>query len=297
MKKTLLVILFAVMYIWWLVDGYLSPMRGGWMFATALLYIMMHYVTLSWRDTVHKYGWIIWIFILVITGFIMVDFNNVWLGISILLWHVALRSVIYSLENELLNSRRFNKRGFFQTWGVLFSVLFTLSFITAFIWRNQQFTLWCDEIISASTSVITYTQEKFNISIHQVDTWADDLVTYIWGPSIEDHENNETTTLQNTWGLIGTISMYKQQLIDATLSNQKDVNMKVCQVFIDQIRDLYEKPGFRVSVILLMFLVISPLLRLTLYVISGLNILLFMLLRKMKVYQLTKETVEVDKIV
>lgn len=91
--------------------------------------------------------------------------------------------------------------------------------------------------------------------------------------------------------------MYKQQLIDATISNQQNVNEKVCQVFIDQIRELYEKPGFRVSVILLMFLFISPLLRLTLYIISGFNMLIFLLLKKLGVYKITKESVEVDKVV
>ena len=93
------------------------------------------------------------------------------------------------------------------------------------------------------------------------------------------------------------IEMYKQQLIDATITNQKDVSQKVCQVFVDQINNLYEKPGFRVSVILLMFLVISPLLRLTLYIISAINMAIFSLLRRAGVYVIVKENAEVDKIV
>lgn len=90
---------------------------------------------------------------------------------------------------------------------------------------------------------------------------------------------------------------YKQQLIDETISNQKNVNQKVCQVFVDQIGNMYEKPGFRVSVILMMFLFISPLLRLTLYVVSGINILIFLILKKFGVYKKEKETVEIEKIV
>lgn len=85
------------------------------MFATALLYILMHYVTLSWRDTVHAYGWAIWIFILGMTGFVMIHSNNVRLGVSVLLWHTALRTVIHSLEDALYNRRRFKMTEFFQT--------------------------------------------------------------------------------------------------------------------------------------------------------------------------------------
>ncbi len=108
---------------------------------------------------------------------------------------------------------------------------------------------------------------------------------------------NEQNTTYASGSLMGIISQYKQQLVDATISNQQNVNEKVCQVFIDQIKDLYEKPGFRVSVIVLMFLFISPLLRITLYIISGINMLIFILLRKMGAYKITKETVEVDKII
>lgn len=91
--------------------------------------------------------------------------------------------------------------------------------------------------------------------------------------------------------------MYKQQLIDETIANQTNINQKVCQVFIDQIKELYTKPGFRVSVILLMFLVISPLLRITLFIISAINTLIFTIFKKTKVYKVIKEMREVDKVV
>jgi len=46
-----------------------------------------------------------------------------------------------------------------------------------------------------------------------------------------------------------------------------------------------------------MFLFISPLLRITLYIITAINLLVFRILRKRGVYVIIKETAEVDKII
>lgn len=304
-KKIVVIVIGVSIYIRGLVHGYISPVWWGWMFATALLYMMMHYVVLSRRDTVHKYGWAVRLFVAVMTLAILGYTKNIWLWISVLMWHAALWSVVHSLEEILTNRRKFQFQQFFQAWGALFSIFFTLSFITAFIGRNQQFTLTCDDITRASTAVLSYTQDKFNVWVHQINDWQrsilGNMLSHSWDEIITDD-----APVNDLWdslsgyenGSFGSmIQTYKQQLIDETIANQKNVNQKVCQVFIDQIGDMYEKPGFRVSVILLMFLFISPLLRLTLYIVSWVNILIFLILKKVGVYTVQKETVEIDKIV
>lgn len=333
MKKIIVISLWLIIYVRGLIHGYFSPMRGGWMFATALLYIFMHYVTLSWRDMAHKYGWIVWTIFGVLVFSILAITKNIWIGLSALLRHAAIRSVLHSLEAVLTNRRTFSPVEFFQSGWALFSIFFTLSFITAFIGRNQQFDLTCQDIYKASNAVINYTEEKFNIGYHQIqqrqrnilgnmiDTAVptpqltgdqdsisneayQELLTTLSGYDLSNYDitgyiNSAQQQVQQADDEIGFSAMlqtYKQQLIDETIANQKDVNQKVCQVFIDQIKDMYEKPGFRVSVILLMFLVLSPLLRITLYIVSGVNMLIFYLLRKANVYTIKKESVEVDTV-
>lgn len=305
MKKILVIVLGVALYIWWMVHGYFAPQRAGRMIATALIYIMMHYVTLSWRDTAHKYGWIVRIFITVMTFTVLITTGNIWLWLSVLLWHAALRSVIHSLEEILTNRRKFRLKEFFQAGGALFSIFFTLSFITAFMGRNEQFTLTCDDIYEASFKVVNYTEEKFNVGFEQIHDRQRGILGDIFINSGDTQVMTTGNANMKELGLSGydtesfawLIQSYKQQLIDETIANQKDVNQKVCQVFIDQIKELYTKPGFRVSVILLMFLVISPLLRLTLFIVSGINMLIFLLLKKMNVYKVQKESVEIDKII
>lgn len=199
MKKIIVIIFGVAIYIWGLVHGYVSPMWGGWMFATALLYMMMHYVTLSWRDTVHKYGRAIWVFIAAITLFILGFTKNIWLGLSVLLWHAAIRSVVHSLEDILTNRRKFHFQEFFQAGSVMFSIFFTLSFITAFMGRNQQFTLTCDDITKASTAVLSYTQDKFNIGVHQIDERQRDILGNMISGATEEHESN--SEMQNIEGM------------------------------------------------------------------------------------------------
>lgn len=276
MKKTVVISLLAIVYIWGLVHGYAQPLRAGRMFATALLYIMMHYVTLSRRSAVHRYGQLIAICVGAIGLVIWVVSKNIRLTASSVLWHAALFSVVYSLEDIISNRRKFRPGQFFRTGGTLFSIFFTLSFITAFIGRNQEFSLTCNDIMDASTSVVRYTQNGLTAGIHQIPTRGES------GSAEPD--------------FFDVLQDYKTHLIDETIMNQKSINEKVCGVFLEQIKDLYTKPGFRISVILLMFLFLSPLLRISLFVISWLNILIFTLLKKAKVYSIGKETVEVDKV-
>lgn len=261
------------------------------MFATALLYIMMHYVTLSRRTAVHRYGWVIAICVGAVGLVIGVVSKNIRLGVSSVLRHIALLSVVYSLEDIISNRRRFRPAQFFRTGGTLFSIFFTLSFITAFIGRNQEFSLTCEDITKASTSVLRYTQDGLIAGIHQIPFRPAERT------DIPTEAEIAAVTGVHSESFFDVLQLYKAQLIDETLFSQKNVSQKVCGVFLEQIKELYMKPGFRVSVIVLMFLFISPLLRISLFVISGINMLIFAMLKKAKVYSIGKETVEVDKVV
>ena len=107
-------------------------------------------------------------YVLALSIVILVITKNIWLGLSALLRHAAIGSVVYSLEEVLTNRRKFIVGEFFQAGGALFSIFFTLSFITAFIGRNQEFNLTCDDIYRASNAVVNYTEDKFNVGYHHI---------------------------------------------------------------------------------------------------------------------------------
>ncbi|MBP6911474.1 hypothetical protein KBC03_07955 [Patescibacteria group bacterium] len=85
------------------------------MFATALLYMMMHYVIMSWRETIHKHGRYIMVYVILITGAVLYFTGNIWLALSSLLRHIAIGSVVYSLEEVMTNRRRFRTKEYFST--------------------------------------------------------------------------------------------------------------------------------------------------------------------------------------
>lgn len=119
----------------------------------------------------HKYRWFVLMFVLIISGIVITRTGSVWIGVSVLLWHAALRGVMHSLENILSTRKKFKKSVFFQAGGAIFSIFFTLSFITAFIGRNEKFTLTCDDIYDAGFAVVNYSEEKFNVGWHQIEAW------------------------------------------------------------------------------------------------------------------------------
>lgn len=122
----------------------------------------MHYVTLSWHKYAHENKRLRGIFILLVTGGVRLYTQNLWLTASAFLRNIAVFSALHTLQGSLDSRVHFNPIVFFRAGDALFSVFFVLSFISSFIGRNTDFDLSCSDIRSASTKVITYTQERFD---------------------------------------------------------------------------------------------------------------------------------------
>lgn len=156
------------LYVYGLLTGYFFVDTVDWMIMTGILYLLMHYITLS----LHKYAssakWIIALFIIGITATVWFREHNAWLAVSVLAWNIAIFSSIHTLQRSKNAYVRFNPLIFFRAGNALFSTFFVISFIAAFIGRNTEFDLTCTDIKKASTSVITYTQEKFDFGVQEL---------------------------------------------------------------------------------------------------------------------------------
>ena len=358
-------------YVWAILVGYVFVDISDRMIATGVLYLLMHYVTLSRYKQAHafKRAWffIIWI----ATLFITYKTQNIWLWVSFLTRNIAISSALHTLEGSLKTRINFNPLVFFRAGDALFSVFFVISFITAFVGRNQEFNLTCDDITRASTRIITYTQEKFNFGKVELEQMTNKLIGgMIWiGINSETTETTGTETTETTgseitkkntpsaienssWGLLENINTMLEnnselqeqlailnsgtqnispemlimaqdyllsgnssssgvdivswlstseglksvisQMISDTMVNQKQVTRQTCEVIITQVKNLYSKPWFVTSVLLSLFILLLPVLRITLYFISAMNIILFSLLKKLWIYTITKQSALVD---
>ncbi len=367
-------------YVWAILVGYVFVEISDRMISTGVLYLLMHYVTLSRYKQAHafKRAWffIIWI----ATLFITYKTQNIWLWVSFLTRNIAISSALHTLEGSLKTRINFNPLVFFRAGDALFSVFFVISFIAAFVGRNQEFNLTCDDITRASTRIITYTQEKFNFGKVELEQMTNKLIGgVIWvgiGSEIAESTTPETTettgtettettgseitkkntpsTIENSsWGLLEDINTMLEnntelqeklailnsgtknispeemlimaqdyllsgnssssaadivswlstsgglksaisQMISDTMINQKQVTRQTCEVIITQVKNLYSKPWFVTSVLLSLFILLLPVLRITLYFISAMNIILFSLLKKLWIYRITKQSVLVD---
>lgn len=433
---SLVVITLAICaYLRAFIRGYLLIHLGERIITTAILYFLMHYVTLSWYIQAHTYKRIRVAFIGILTGIVTFKTGNIRLGVSVLTWHIAFSSALHTLQWSLASRVSFNPLVFFRAGDAIFSVFFVVSFISAFIGRNTEFTLTCDDITKASTRVITYTQETFDFGKQELQDRTNSFITSMIGTSLDASwalsELGEDTvmsiqqatidSLQNTlsgylsqtgttvdwittweihwminamiywltgWAtswisswltnwvtswitqwtdtpsarsltpdeiatlqaamlgtrdtittannttssntlrdaatqptsndtynqpesteepittsdnvlwldmsnwLIGAVS----QLVNDTMINQKQVTRQTCEVIVSQINELYSKPWFITSVFLSMFILLLPVLRITLYIISAINMGFFFLLRKIGIYKIGKKNALIDTV-
>lgn len=65
----------------------------------------------------------------------------------------------------------------------------------------------------------------------------------------------------------------------APLQDKQDLDNKICHVVFDQLKERSTKPGFRISIIISLFLFLYPIIRLFAYILSGIISVLYMFLK------------------
>ncbi len=89
----------------------------------------------------------------------------------------------------------------------------------------------------------------------------------------------------------GTLSYYKHLLFDTPFGTKQDLDKKICGVVFDQVKEWYEKPGFRISIFLTLVLFFYPLMRLFMFIYTGITSLIYLLLKKIWFITIEQEQV------
>ena len=67
---------------------------------------------------------------------------------------------------------------------------------------------------------------------------------------------------------MSTLNEYKKNLIDQAITDNKNVNMGICDYVLGQMNTIYNTPGFKVSVIVLMFLLLYGFIRIEFWIMT-----------------------------
>ncbi len=110
---------------------------------------------------------------------------------------------------------------------------------------------------------------------------------------ISKYEKNNPNKNVNKW-ILWKIDSFKDKIIDQVLADKKLIDSWVCNYIIDEIWKRYNKPQFKFSVIVLLWFLIFPFVRIFFFILWIINLLIFKLFNILWVYKFVKIKEEVE---
>jgi len=235
---------------------------------------------------------------------------------SIIIFNVGCFVLGWWLDGETSEKRTFSSRSYFMVGGYVFTVFSTVAYSLFLIGWKHHLELSCNVIQETSSKFIdtlaspfvfgwkevkllkedaTKTKEKvdnfFSINVQdvlefgsQVEVGEDIILTW---------ESRERAPIFAT---IKTKFNNIKSNINTAIDENLKINLWICDLVLGKITDVYNHPAFQFSIVLLLFLLLTPFIRLAFFVISLLAFVLFKILFWLKVYRIHKVKQEVDEI-
>lgn len=252
---------------------YKVQLLEGWLIAFAMLFVA-HFAAISakrHRLAISKRGWLIRILLSWLLLFATTTYNPILIIISYVLFHVGLYFFVLA-KYAILNNNISPHPWVFSNVGMyLFTAFFTVSYsilMVGIVWRIP---FDCDSIAAWYTRVGWLVTNPIEKSWDKIQDFIDSNAT------------NIATDANVSMGFLQELS--DLEIRDSLMGEREKINMSVCQTLFDNIQSQFQKPGFQTAILLPMFLILSPIIRILLYILSGVTTLIIQLFIKTRIYR------------
>jgi hypothetical protein len=258
-----------------------------------LFFISFHFFYLETQKYKLKY-FFIGLLLLSIIEWLIIWFQVRQYRASLLALNMGIFAFVSTIETPIKRTMRFSSLNYFTIWWYIFTVFITITYSFALIWMYSQFPFNCEDLSKASSNVIDVFTKPFQIWYNEVKQIKNDTQLFmqaniqnvLWGERTEKPDSKILTTIDSR----------RTQLVDQVVKDNKSVNMWICDLVLKEINSRYDKPAFQFSLILLMYLLFYPFLRIIFWIMSIIWIIIFKILFGFKVYSIKKVTKEVEEI-
>jgi len=258
-----------------------------------LFFISFHFFYLEIKKYNLRYFFIAALILSIIES-IFIWFNIRQYIVSLLAFNIGIFAFITNIEVVIKRKIRFNSLSYFTIWWYIFTAFTAITYSFAFLWMYSQFPFKCQDLSTASSNVIDFFTNPLKIWLEKADQIKDDTQSFfnasLWNTLWKKDSLPPQTKL---WILIND---YRERMINQVVKDNKSVNMGICDYVLWEINSRYNKPVFQFSLILLMYLLFYPFLRIIFRIMSILWILIFKILFRAKVYNIKKVLKEVEEI-
>jgi hypothetical protein len=263
------------------------------LFFVFLFFISFHFFYLEIKKYKLRY-FFIWALVLSIIEAIVIWFGIWQYVVSLLAFNIGIFAFISNIEVSLKRKIRFNSVGYFTIWWYIFTAFTAITYSFALIWMYSQFPFKCADLSSASSNVVDFFTNPLKIWLDKANQIKQDTQWFFQSSLWNTLWQKSSIEPQTKLGAL--VNDYRQRIIDQVVKDNKSVNMWICDYVLWEINSRYNNPAFQFSVILLMYLLFYPFLRIIFRIMSILWIFIFKVLFRLKVYNVKKVLKEVEEI-
>ena len=300
-RLTIFVILWLISYI----VCTISLFFGKWFIVPAIsfifLFLLIYFIALDcYRIKFHYISLILFcIFLFETISFIIILWFSRYLVAELILFNVAIWTLIFLLCWQLNHRTGFSPFAYFAEWWFFIISLLTVFFCVLMVWKYTQIPFTCDDIENFPDKVVETTVNPFKNTRNKI-VWrfSDDKQTLntpefyaIWNPLSKSEDLASAEKVENFF--INARNTIKDQTV--WITNQ--VSKSTCKSYLPLLQKTQESWWIQIVWIVIWYLLLVWVFKILLWVVSIIWFILFIILRIFGVYKYEKRMVEKEVIV
>ena len=277
----------SIIYLYWYHDIL------GSITCIMVLFIFFHFlfIDIKWLNIRHGITTILSLifFTIWVCLFLWWDIN-MWVIFSIIFYNISIVALFFSLRYINFNSISYFTAGWF-----IFTVFVTITYSFALIGMFQKFPFTCQWLNDASNKLYQVVEAPFTIFKKDKDIDNE----YISEQRVAEMVNNFQEIELVWWSenkITNKFNQFKNNIVEEIMNDTSEYSDGVCDLLLDKINHKFEGNGIKWSLILLSYLLLYWFIRIAFFIMTGIAFIIFKILYRSKVYEISETTKKVDEI-
>jgi len=269
-----------------------------------ILFLLIYFIALDCYKINFSYVLLVlfWIFLFETISFIILLWFSRYLIIELVLFNIAIWTLLFLLDWQLNNRTGFSPFSYFTEWWFLVTTLLTVFFCVFMVWKYTQIPFTCEDIESFPEKVVETTVNPFKKTRNKITWWIKkDAEPTIERPNLYINSTplTKSTDLASAdWVenfFMGIINAFESETLTLDIKNQ--VSKATCNQYIWVLQKTQKSWWVQIAWIIIWYLLLVWIFKILLWVVSLFWFVLFIILRMFGVYKYEKRIIEKEVIV
>ena len=304
-KSKMRLAIFVILWIMSYLTCTISLFFWKWFIIPAIsfiiLFLLVYFIALDSYRLKFRYVclFLFFIFLLETIVFIILLWFSRYLLAELILFNVAIWTLLFLLCWQLNNRTWFAPLAYFTEWWFFVTTLLTVFFCVLMMWKYTQIPFTCEDIENFPTKIAETTTNPFKntrnkiISRFKEDEETFDIPDFyaIWNPL------SKSTDLASADVVEWFFTNIRNSIEDQTVGITKKVSKSTCKQYIKILQKTQKSEWIQIAWIVIGYLLLVWVFKILLWVVSIFWFVLFIILRIFGVYKYEKRMVEKEVIV